>query len=100
MAFTEDPNDFIDQTDFAITLKWTNEDMVEKLLNGIIDHNVEFFGDFQSASYEGKTVTVARADMPRHAHGDELLDIDAGITYKLQNIIKDDDVLRVIEITK
>ena len=100
MAFVEDPTDFIDQTDWALALKWTDEDMVEHLLNGIIDHDVQFFGDMQSVSYEGSTVTVARADMPRHNHGDELLDIDSATTYKLQNIVKDDGVLRVIEITK
>lgn len=100
MAFVEDPSDFIDPTDFAVALRWTDEDMVEHSLNGIIDHDVQFFGDFQSASYEGSTVTVARADMPRHNHGDELLDTDNAVNYKLQNIVKDDGVLRIIEITK
>ncbi len=100
MAFTEDPADFIDQTDFAVAMRWIDENTVEHFLNGIINHDVQFYGDFQSASYQGSTVTVARIDMPRHKHGDELLDIDNATTYKLQNVVKDDGVLRIIEITK
>lgn len=81
-------------------LLWTKTDDSTVEGFGQIDLAVEFISDYDQAPMIGKAVMVQRSYLQGFKRGETITDVDAGKTYKLEKLIKDDGFIRVIEITE
>jgi hypothetical protein len=80
-------------------LVWTKADASTVIGNGIVELEAEIYGDNDAVPYIGKVVTVARSFVADYVMGETITETDSDKVYRLQRVVKDDGVIRSIEVT-
>lgn len=80
-------------------LRWTKSDDSTVDGNGLLELNIEVFGDSEAVPYLGKAVVVEKAFIGAYQSGETVTDVGSGVVYQLQRVLRDDGHIRTIEIT-
>ncbi|MCK9469038.1 MAG: hypothetical protein M0Q49_06430 [Porticoccaceae bacterium] len=84
-------------------VRYTSKSGEVREIPGMIDMDVELYGDNDDVAYHGKAVTVTADSLPSYAMGDTVQRLTAGgypagPKYQLQRVLRDDGYVKTIGI--